>query len=162
MLSSNDKDENKIKEENLYLQISKLYNERKTASRLLYITKIKDCDEKGEKYSRENIVSLVTSQIKSIFKRVETEDKSNCIIIFLDSTYAIVMIENDNDTIIDYVVQLFKEIKDNKGSHLSSNVIGFVEENPNYMIPPWYVYESNLKDGLSYEYKDKPIAEKVK
>jgi len=162
MSSVFDRDENKIKDENLYMQISKLYNERKTASRLLYIARIKDCDEKGEKYSRENIVSLVTTQIKTIFKNVETEDKTNCIIVFLDSIYAIVMIENDNDTIIDYIVNLYGEIKNNTGSHISANVIGFVEENPNFMIPPWYVYESNLKDGLSYEYKDKPIAEKVK
>lgn len=154
-------DHSKGKDETLYLQISKLYNDRKTASRLLYIARIKDSDEKGEKYTRENIVSLVTSQIKGIFKKVDNEDRTNCIIIFLDSTYAIVMIENNHDTIIEYVVALYNDIKTNAGSHISANIIGFVEENPNFMIPPWYVYESNLKDGLSYEYKDKPISEKV-
>lgn len=154
-------DNSKGKEETLYLQISKLYNDRKTASRLLYISRIRDLDEKGEKYTRENIVSLVTSQIKGIFKKVDTEDRTNCVIIFLDSTFAIVMIENNQDTIIDYVVSLYNDIKSNTGSHISANIIGFVEENPNFMIPPWYLYESNLKDGLSYEYKDKPISEKV-
>lgn len=154
-------DHSKGKEETLYLQISKLYNNKKTASRLLYITKIRDSDEKGEKYTRENIVSLFSSQIKEIFKKVDTEDKTNCVIIFLDSTYAIVMIENNHDTIIEYVIALFNDIKSQSGSHISANIIGFVEENPNFMIPPWYVYESNLKDGLSYEYKDKPISEKV-
>lgn len=155
-------DNTKGKDESLYLQISKLYNDRKTASRLLYIARIKDSDEKGEKYTRENIVSLVTSQIKATFKKIDTDDKTNCIIIFLDSTYAIVMIENNHDIIIEYAVSLHNDIKENTGSHISANIIGFVEENPNFMIPPWYVYESNLKDGLSYEYKDKPISEKVK
>ncbi len=147
--------------ETLYLQISKLYNDKKTASRLLYIARIRDSDEKGEKYTRENIVSLVSSQIKGIFKEVDTEDKTNCIIVFLDSTYVIVMIENNDDTIIEYVVSLYNSIKSNTGSHISANIIGFVEENPNFMIPPWYVYESNLNSGVSYEYKDKPISEKV-
>ena len=154
-------DNSKGKEETLYLQISKLYNNKKTASRLLYIAKIRDSDEKGEKYTRENIVGLFSSQIKGIFKKVDTEDKTNCVIIFLDSSYAIVMIENNHDTIIECVVALFNDIKSQSGSHISANIIGFVEENPNFMIPPWYVYESNLKDGLSYEYKDKPISEKV-
>ena len=106
-------------------------------------------------------MSLVSSQLKNTFKKVDTEDRTNCIIIFLDSTYAIVMIENNHDTIIEYVISLYNDIKSNTGSHISANIIGFVEENPNFMIPPWYVYESNLKDGLSYEYKDKPISEKV-
>lgn len=145
----------------LYQQISKLYNNKKTASRLLYIARIRDSDEKGEKFSRENIVSLVTSQIKEIFKRVDEKIRTNCMIIFLDSTYAIVMIENSSDSITNFLIALFQDIKSNIGSHISANIIGYVEENPNFIIPPWYVYESSLKDGLSYEYKDKPISEKV-
>ena len=56
----------------------------------------------------------------------------------------------------------FECLKNNNGLHSSANIISFVEENPKIMIPPWYVYESNLKDGASYEYRDKPISEKVK
>ena len=82
-------------------------------------------------------------------------------IVFLDSTYAIVMIENTNDIILNYINALYQEIKNSTGSQTSANIVGYVEENPNFMIPPWYVYESTLKDGLSYEYKDKPISEKV-
>ena len=44
---------------------------------------------------------------------------------------------------------------------VSDSYFSFVEENSKIMIPPWYVYESNLHDGASYEYKDKPISEKV-
>ena len=87
--------------------------------------------------------------------------ETNCIIIFLDSTFCIVLLENINDCIIKYISLLFEDIKNKIGSHVSANIISFVEENPKIMIPPWYVYESNLKDGASYEYKDKPISEKV-
>jgi len=162
MSSFHEKEETlKGKEDTLYQQILKVYEDKKTASRLLYIARIKDTDEKGEKCTRENIVSLTTSQIKGIFKKSETDEKTNCIIIFLDSTYAIVMIENNSDAIIEFIVSLYDDLKNNVGSHISANIIGYVEENPNFIIPPWYLYESNLKEGLSYEYKDKPISEKV-
>lgn len=148
--------------DNLYEQISKLYQNKNPASRLLYIARIKDTDENGEKYSRENIVSLVTTQIKGLFSKINVEMETNCIIIFLDSCYCIVLMENINESIIRYVSLLFDDIKNKNGSHISANIISFVEENPHIIIPPWYVYESNLKDGASYEYKDKPISEKVK
>jgi len=161
--SEENKNESILKNnDNLYDQISKLYENKNPASRLLYIARIKDIDENGEKYSRENIVTLVTTQIKDLFSQINNEMETNCIIIFLDSTYCIVLLENINDSIIKYVSLLFEEIKNNTGSHSSANIISFVEENPKIMIPPWYVYESNLKDGASYEYKDKPISEKVK
>lgn len=147
--------------ENLYDQISKLYENKTPASRLLYIARIKDTDETGEKYSRENIVSLVTTQIKGIFSKINWDMETNCIIIFLDSTYSIVLLENTNESLIRYISLLFEDIKSNSGLHTSVNVISFVEENSKIMIPPWYVYESNLKDGASYEYKDKPTSEKV-
>lgn len=160
--SEENKNESILKNnDDLYDQISKIYNNKNPASRLLYIARIKDIDENGEKYTRENIVSLVTTQIKEIFNKIDLEMETNCIIIFLDSTYCIVLMENINESIIKYISFLFDDIKNNNGSHASANIISFVEENPHIMIPPWYVYESNLKDGASYEYKDKPISEKV-
>jgi hypothetical protein len=147
--------------ENLYDQISKLYENKTPASRLLYIARIKDTDEANEKYSRENIVSLVTTQIKGIFSKTNWEMETNCIIIFLDSTYTIILLENTNESLIRYVSLLYQDIKNNIGLHSSANIISFVEENSKIMIPPWYVYESNLKDGASYEYRDKPFSEKV-
>jgi hypothetical protein len=45
--------------------------------------------------------------------------------------------------------------------HLSMNIISYVEEVPNSIVPIWYTYESNLSDGNCYEYKGKFMSEKV-
>jgi hypothetical protein len=59
------------------------------------------------------------------------------------------------------VTEIHQSIKTETSMHQSMNIIAYVEEVPNAIVPIWYTYESNLSEGHCYEYKGKYMSEKV-
>lgn len=57
---------------------------------------------------------------------------------------------------------LHNDIQMNTSSHVSVNILAFVEDTPQSFIPrDGYIYETILNESSNYNYKDKPILEKV-
>ena len=72
----------------LYQTINSIYQERTCISRILYLAKIKETGTKDEKITRENIISNFINEIKK-----KIDNKFNCLILFLGTSYSIVILE---------------------------------------------------------------------
>lgn len=62
---------------------------------------------------------------------------------------------------MNYLINLYEDIKNKTSFHLTVNVISFVEDCPTSVFPVWYKYEGSVYLQESQLYKDKPVIEKV-
>ena len=75
---------------NLYQTINHIHKQSNPVSRLLYITKIKEID----KLTREQIIANFSKELKKYFQKLD--NNVNCLIIYLGTSYSLVMLEVNN------------------------------------------------------------------
>lgn len=106
----------------LYDVLKNTVGELKSFSRLCILSKLKESGPKGEKMTREFIISSITSEIK------DSTVVPNFFLTVLGASYIILLLESSGDRLLEFIQNVDNRMKRGVSLFELCNVLSFIED----------------------------------